>query len=134
MNKDLRLARKGAPTGFGHGRRHSCLGYVPKLCILLLFFCTHIHERECSYMLQGTATHMAHRPGVVVSLSVLVGFHCTVFQESPLWSNLNSSRENRHIFVHGKTQAFAVLKMMCKSEVRVRKMDNWISIFLISRK
>ncbi|XP_035509706.1 cAMP-specific 3',5'-cyclic phosphodiesterase 4D-like isoform X4 [Morone saxatilis] len=27
MNKDLRLARKGAPTGFGHGRRHSCLGF-----------------------------------------------------------------------------------------------------------
>lgn len=47
MNKDLRLARKGAPTGFGHGRRHSCLGYVPKLCILHLYS-THIHERECS--------------------------------------------------------------------------------------
>lgn len=28
MNKDYRLARKGASTGFGHGRRHSCLGYV----------------------------------------------------------------------------------------------------------
>lgn len=48
MNKDLRFARKGAPTGFGHGRRHSCLGYVPKLCILHLLG-AHIHERECSY-------------------------------------------------------------------------------------
>ncbi|KAM3619022.1 uncharacterized protein V6R79_001790 [Siganus canaliculatus] len=27
MSKDFRLARKGAPTGFGHGRRHSCLGF-----------------------------------------------------------------------------------------------------------
>ncbi|XP_034003132.1 cAMP-specific 3',5'-cyclic phosphodiesterase 4C-like isoform X2 [Trematomus bernacchii] len=27
MNKDLALARKGAPTVFGHGRRHSCLGF-----------------------------------------------------------------------------------------------------------
>ncbi|XP_074490813.1 3',5'-cyclic-AMP phosphodiesterase 4C isoform X9 [Sebastes fasciatus] len=27
MNKELRLTRKGAPTGFGHGRRHSCLGF-----------------------------------------------------------------------------------------------------------
>lgn len=28
MNKDLRFAKKGQPPGFGHGRRHSCLGYV----------------------------------------------------------------------------------------------------------
>lgn len=28
MSKDSRLARKGAPSGFGHCRRHSCLGYV----------------------------------------------------------------------------------------------------------
>ncbi|XP_071393596.1 3',5'-cyclic-AMP phosphodiesterase 4D-like, partial [Centroberyx affinis] len=27
MNKESRLVRKGAPTGFGHGRRHSCLGF-----------------------------------------------------------------------------------------------------------
>ncbi|XP_010771117.1 cAMP-specific 3',5'-cyclic phosphodiesterase 4D-like isoform X3 [Notothenia coriiceps] len=27
MNKDLALARKGAPTVFGHSRRHSCLGF-----------------------------------------------------------------------------------------------------------
>ncbi|XP_025998866.1 cAMP-specific 3',5'-cyclic phosphodiesterase 4D-like isoform X9 [Astatotilapia calliptera] len=27
MNKDLRLTRKGGLTGFGHGRRHSCLGF-----------------------------------------------------------------------------------------------------------
>lgn len=38
MNKDLRMARKGLPMGFRHGRRHSCLGYVPNLCILRLFF------------------------------------------------------------------------------------------------
>lgn len=38
MNKDLRMARKGLPMGFRHGRRHSCLGYVPNLCILWLFF------------------------------------------------------------------------------------------------
>lgn len=47
MNKDLRLARKGALTGFGHGRRHSCLGYVPKLCIPHLPS-TRVHKRECS--------------------------------------------------------------------------------------
>lgn len=45
MNKDLRFARKGVPTGFGHGRRHSCLGYVPQLYILHLFT-AYIHERE----------------------------------------------------------------------------------------
>ncbi|CAB1421893.1 unnamed protein product [Pleuronectes platessa] len=28
MNRDPRVARKGAPTGFGHGRRHSCLGVL----------------------------------------------------------------------------------------------------------
>lgn len=28
MNKDPRFAKKGQPPGFGHGRRHSCLGYV----------------------------------------------------------------------------------------------------------
>lgn len=49
MNKDLRLARKGPPTGFGHGRRHSCLGYVPKLRILHLAG-AHTHEKEKTYM------------------------------------------------------------------------------------
>ncbi|KAM4629125.1 3',5'-cyclic-AMP phosphodiesterase 4C isoform 2-T2 [Polymixia lowei] len=27
MNKESRLVRKGAPSAFGHGRRHSCLGF-----------------------------------------------------------------------------------------------------------
>nr|XP_020467714.1 cAMP-specific 3',5'-cyclic phosphodiesterase 4C isoform X4 [Monopterus albus] len=27
MSKDFRLSRKGEQTGFGHGRRHSCLGF-----------------------------------------------------------------------------------------------------------
>lgn len=31
MNKDLRFGKKGQPPGFGHGRRHSCLGYVAEL-------------------------------------------------------------------------------------------------------
>lgn len=37
MNKDPRLARKGASINFGPGRRHSCLGYVPELHLLFIF-------------------------------------------------------------------------------------------------
>lgn len=60
MNKDLRLARKGPPTGFGHGRRHSCLGYVPKQRILHLVS-AHTHEREKSYcILRNPASRMSH--------------------------------------------------------------------------
>lgn len=66
MNKDLRLGRKGAPTGFGHGRRHSCLGYVLKLCILRLCG-AHIHERECSNKLQKMLLLLT--PGLLMSFT-----------------------------------------------------------------
>lgn len=54
MSKDFRLARKGVHTAFPHGRRHSCLGYVPKPCILLFFMRRSV--RVCLWSTQGLQT------------------------------------------------------------------------------
>lgn len=111
MNKDYRLARKGAPTGFGHGRRHSCLGYVLKLCMLHLFS-IHIHERECSpYACSDSFTVWA----TAVVYSVV---HVPVIPSSGVTFMINIDRENWNIFVHVKTQACTVLNIICKSDMR----------------
>lgn len=62
MNKDLRPGRKGPPTGFGHGRRHSCLGYVSVLpaCLQRLYWW------EGGFTLRGTVT--CSKPGVTARL------------------------------------------------------------------
>lgn len=66
MNKDPRLARKGASANFGPGRRHSCLGYVLELPLFCIFSLMNVQTSSWRLVKAGLETLKFHYSQIIL--------------------------------------------------------------------